>query len=81
VREHDDDEDDRKDHCLADSSRYRQTLCRQWGREKDSAELEDQQDGQARISDPILPSMKRLSPVADARVALMALPDHQRFHM
>jgi len=57
VREHDDDQHHRHYHCLDDRPRYRQTLCRQRRREKDQAELEDQQDRQARISDPVLPGM------------------------
>ncbi len=56
-----------------DCPRYRQPLRRQRRCEKDRAELKDQQGRQARISDPILPSMKRRSPIAeDERGAVIA---------
>jgi hypothetical protein len=44
-----------KNHCLDDRPRYRQVLRRQRRGDKNQAELEDQQNGQTRISEPILP--------------------------
>jgi hypothetical protein len=65
VREHNDDHYDHQNHCLNDRPGYQQSFRRQRRREKDQAELKDQQDGQSRISNPILPGVNRLSPVID----------------
>ena len=65
VRQHHDDHQDRKNQRVSDRPRYRQSLRRQRRREKDRAEFEDQQDGQARISDPILPGADRPPPVVE----------------
>ena len=43
----------------------RQALRRQRRRDKNQAELEDQQDGQTRSSEPILPGANERSPVID----------------
>jgi hypothetical protein len=65
VREHDDHHHHCQDHCIDDWPRYGQALRRQRRREKDQAELKNQQDRQTRVSELILPGADPRSLVID----------------
>ena len=68
-----DDQPGPQEPAFDDRPRYRQSLRRQRRSKKNRAELEDQQDGQSRISDPILPGMDRLSRVVERNGTLDGL--------
>ena len=63
ARQHHDDGQDGKNERINDHPGHRQSLRGQRRRDKDCTELKDQQDGKARIADPILPSRDRSPPV------------------
>ena len=77
VRQHANDQHHRQYHRLDERPSDWHSLRRQRGTKKNQADFENQQDGQSRISEPLLPGMDRLSRmIHDDRMALRPMQCH-----